>query len=70
MTDGKSEDKWRGEDKWAKGPKKQKNGPIENKGPLPKYTNYHSFTAPLYNIYVVMDRGLYRSPKPMKSDRI
>ena len=43
--------------------------PVENKGPFLKYTNYHSLTTPLDHIYVVADRGLHRSPKPMKGDR-
>ena len=52
-----------------KSPKKQKNGLVENKGSLPKYNNYHSLTASLDHIYAVTDRGLYRSPEPMKGDR-
>ena len=44
-------------------------GLVENRGPPPKYTNYHSLNAPLDHIYVVTDRGLYRSPEPMKSER-
>ena len=42
---------------------------MENKGPPPKYTNNHSLNAPLDHIYVVTDKGLYRSLKPMKSER-
>ena len=41
----------------------------KTKGPLPKYTNYHSLTALLDYIYEVTDRGLYKSPEPMKGDR-
>ena len=66
----KGQDKRRGEDKQARSPKKQKNGPLENKGPLPKYTNYHALTAPLDHIYTVTNRSLYRSPEPMKGDRV
>ena len=50
--------------------KKQKSGPIKNKGSLPKYTNYHFLTAPLDHIYMVMDRGQYRSLEPKKSNRM
>ena len=63
----KSKDKRRREDKRAK--MKQKSGPVENKGLLPKFTNYHSLIAPLDHIYAVTDRGLYRSPEPTKGDR-
>ena len=59
-----------GEDKRAGSSKKQKNGLMQNKRPLPKYTNYHSLTAPLDHIYVVMDKNLYRPPEPMKGDRV
>ena len=64
VLDNKSKDKRIGEDKRAKSPKKQKNRPVENKGPLPKYTNYHSLTAPLDHIDAMTDWGL-----PMNSDR-
>ena len=36
----------------------KKNGPLENKGPLPKYTNYHSLTAPLDHVYAIIERNL------------
>ena len=39
---------------------------MENKGPLPKYTNYHALTALLDHVYVLTDRNLYRPPEPMK----
>ena len=55
--------------KRPKSPKKQKSGLVENKCPLSKYTNYHSLTAPLDHIYAMTDRGLYKSPEPMKGDR-
>ena len=55
VLDNKSKDKRIGEDKRAKSPKKQKNRPVENKGPLPKYTNYHSLTAPLDHIDAMTD---------------
>ena len=67
-TDVKSKDKQKGEDKREKSPK-QKNRLVENKGPLLKYTNYHSLTTPLDHIYAVTDQGLYRSFKPMKGNR-
>ena len=67
--DNKGQDKRRGEDKRAKSSKKLRSGLVKNKGPPPKYTNYHSLNAPLDHIYVVTDRGLYRSSKPMKSKR-
>ena len=66
----KEQDKRQGEDKRAKSLKKQRSGPVENKGPLPKYTNYHSLNAPLDHIYAVTVRGLYRSPEPTKSERV
>ena len=65
----KSKDKRKGEDEQVKSPKKQKSGPVENKDPLPKYINYHSLTAPLDHIYVVINRRLYKSPEPIKGDR-
>ena len=34
-----------------------------------KYTNYNSLNALLDHIYAVTDRGLYRSPEPMKSEK-
>ena len=61
----KGQDKRRREDKRVRSPKKHKNGPMENKGPFPKYTNYHSLTAPLDHIYAVTDRNLYRPPEPI-----
>ena len=64
-----NKDKRRQEDKRSKSPKKLKDMPMENKGPLPRYTNYHSLTAPLDHIYVVTNRSLYRSPEPMEGDR-
>ena len=42
---------------------------MENRSPPPKYTNYHSLNAPLDHIYVVTDRGLYRSIEPLKNKR-
>ena len=69
LDDNKGQDKRWGEDKWAKSTKKQRSGPVENKGPPPIYTNYHSLNAPLDHIYVVIDRGLYRSTELMKSER-
>ena len=66
----KGQDKRRGENKQAKSPKKQKNEPLENKGPLLKYTNYHSLTTPLDYIYAITERNLYRPLKPMKGDRV
>ena len=70
VPDGnKGQAKTQGEDKWAKSPKKQRSGLVVNKGPPPKYTNYHFLNAPLDHIYAVTDRGLYRSPKPMKNER-
>ena len=60
----------RRKDKQARSPKKQKNGPLENKGPLPKYTNYHSLTGPLDHIYAIIDRNLYKPLEPMKGDRV
>ena len=66
----KSRDKRKGEDKRAKSPKKQKSGPVENKGLFAKYTNYHSLIAPLDHIYAMIDRGLYRSPEPIKGNRV
>ena len=65
----KGQDKRRGEDKRARSPKKWKNKPVENKGPLLKYTNYHSLMAPLDHIYAIMDRNLYKPLEPMKGDR-
>ena len=67
--DNRGQDKRRGEDKHAKRPKKQRSGLVENKGSPPKYTNYHFLNAPLDHIYAVTDRGLYRSPELMKSER-
>ena len=49
---------------------KQKNRPLENKGPLPKYSSYHSLTTLLDHVYVVTDINLYRPPKPMKGDGV
>ena len=69
LDNSKGQDKRRGEDKQAKSPKKQRSGPVENRGPPLEYTNYHSLNAPLDHIYAVTDRGLYRSLKPMKSER-
>ena len=66
----KGQDKKRWEDKRARSPKKQKNGPLENKEPLPKYTNYNSLTAPLDHVYAVTDKNLYRPSEPMKGDRV
>ena len=66
----KGQDKRQGEDKQSKSPKKQRNRPVENRCPPLKYTNYHSLNAPLDHIYAVTDRGLYRSLKPMKSERM
>ena len=43
---------------------------MENKGPLSKYTNYHSLTAPLDHVYAVTDKNLYRPPEPMKGDKV
>ena len=37
---------------------------------LPKYTNYHSLTVPLDHVYAVTDRNIYRSPEPIKGDRV
>ena len=68
-VDDKSKDKQRREEKRVNSSKKQKNGPVENKCPLPKYTNYHSLSTLLDHIYVVMDRSLYRSLEPMKGDK-
>ena len=65
----KGQDKRKWEDKWARNLKKQKNRSVENKGPLPKYINYHSLIAPLDHFYAVMDKNLYRPPEPMKGDR-
>ena len=42
---------------------------MENKGPLLKYANYHSLTAPLDYVYAVTNRNLNRPPEPMKGDR-
>ena len=42
---------------------------MENKGPHPKYTNYHSLTAPLDHVYAITNRNLYRPPEPLKGDR-
>ena len=65
----KGQDKRRGEDKQTKSPKKQRSRPVENRCPPLKYTSCHSFNALLDHIYAVTDRGLYRSPEPMKSKR-
>ena len=43
---------------------------METKGPLSKYTNYDSFTASLDYVYAVTDENLYRSPEPIKGDRV
>ena len=43
---------------------------MENKGPLPKYTNYHALTALLDHVYAVTNRNLNRPPEPMKGDRV
>ena len=66
---GKGQDKRQGEEKLAESSKKQRSRLEENRGPPLKYTNYHSLNAPLDHIYTVTDRGLYRSPEPMKSER-
>ena len=50
LDGSKSKEKRRGEDKQAKRPKKQRNKLVDNKGPLPKYMNYHSLNAPLDHI--------------------
>ena len=65
----KRQDKRRGKDKQAKSQKKQRSGPVENRGPPPKYTNYHSLNALLDHIYVMTNKCLYRSLEPMKSER-
>ena len=70
VDDQKRQGKRRGENKRAKSLKKQKNGPLENKGSLPKYKNYHSLTASLDHVYTIKDRNLYRPPEPMKGDRV
>ena len=56
----KGQDKRRGEDKRAKSLKKQRKGRVENSGPPSKCSNYHSLNVPLYHIYTMTDRGLYR----------
>ena len=53
----------------AKSLKKQRNRLAEKKVSLPKYTNYHAFTALVDHMYAVTDRSLYRQPEAMKSDR-
>ena len=65
----KGQDKRRGEDRQVRFLKKQKNRPMENKGPLSKYTKYNSLKTPLDHVYAIMDRNLYRPPEPMKGDR-
>ena len=61
MLDGdKSKEKRKGEDNQTKSPKKKRNGQAKNKGPFPKYTNYHSLTTPLDHIYAVTYRSLYK----------
>ena len=47
LDGGIRQDKRWGEDKRANSLKKQRSGPIENRGPPPKYTNYHSLNAPI-----------------------
>ena len=70
VPDGnKGQDKSQGEDKRAKSSKKQRSRPVENKCPPPRYINYHSLNALLDHIYAAIDRGLYRSPEPIKSER-
>ena len=49
--------------------KKQRNILVENKGPLPKYTNYHSPTTPLDHIYAVKEKSLCRQPEAIKSNK-
>ena len=65
----KGNEKRKGDEKRTKSPKKQRNGSIENKAPLPKYTNYHSLTALVDHIYAVTDNNLYRSPDTMKGNK-
>ena len=57
-------------DKWARSSKKKKNRPLETKGQLLKYTNYHSLMTLLDHVYAVTDINLYRPPEPMKGDRV
>ena len=70
MTENnKGKNKRKGDEKQAKTPKKQWNEPVENKVPLPKYTNYHSLAAQVDHIYVVTNKNFYRQPDAMKGDR-
>ena len=69
LDGNKSKEKRNGQEKWVKSPKKQQNGLVENKVPLPKYTNYHSLTAPVDHIYAIIDKSLYRHPEVIKGDR-
>ena len=70
MPDGnKGKEKRKEEEKMAKSLKKQRNRLAEKKVSLPKYTNYHAFTALVDHMYTVTDRSLYRQPEAMTSDR-
>ena len=54
----KGKEKRKAEGKRAKSLKKQLNETIENKAPLPKYTDYHSLNTLVDHIYSVTDKNL------------
>ena len=56
-TNSKGRDKRKGDEKGAKTSKKQQNRPVENKAPLPKYTNYYSLATLVGHIYAVTDNN-------------
>ena len=50
--------------------KKPRSRPVENKAPLPKYTNYHTLNAPRDHIYAVIDKGLVKKPNEIRGNRL